>query len=130
MGRQIPVSKREKQVSELLVQGKSNKQIALALGVSQRTVEFHLSKVYAKLGVTSRTEAAVKLSQRDLRESTGQELRGSTAPDIDESDDNGKTVITTRRIPMNKSFLIGLGLLIVTSVFCVGSMYQCQKNAV
>lgn len=36
------LSRREKDVVDLLLQGKSNKQIALALGVSERTVEFHL----------------------------------------------------------------------------------------
>jgi len=36
-------SEREKEVTELLLQGKSNKQIALALGVSASTVEYHLT---------------------------------------------------------------------------------------
>ncbi len=47
-------SKREKEVIELLLQGKSNKQIALALGVSQNTVEYHLKNIYKKLQVNSR----------------------------------------------------------------------------
>jgi DNA-binding CsgD family transcriptional regulator len=42
MGQQNQFSKREKQVIEYLIQGKSNKQIALALGISVRGVEFHL----------------------------------------------------------------------------------------
>ena len=42
------LSRREKEVVEMLLLGRSNKQIALALGVSQRTVEFHLNNVYAK----------------------------------------------------------------------------------
>ena len=36
------LSRREKEVVTLLLQGKSNKQIALSLGVSERTIEFHL----------------------------------------------------------------------------------------
>ena len=127
MGRQIQYSEREKQVIELLIQGKSNKQIALALGVSLRTVEFHLTNIYAKLGVASRTEAALELSQIDLRESTGGDLRESTVHEMDDSDDNSDTSISTRRIPMNKSFIIGLGILIATSVFFVGSIYQMAK---
>jgi DNA-binding NarL/FixJ family response regulator len=51
------LSGREKEVLDLLVQGKSNKQIAMHLGVSNRTIEFHLSNIYSKLGVNSRAEA-------------------------------------------------------------------------
>ena len=88
MRQQIQFSEREKQVIGFLIQGRSNKQIALALGVSLRTVEFHLSNIYAKLGVTSRTEAALKLSKTNLRESAGGELRESTVVEMDGSDHN------------------------------------------
>jgi len=44
-----PFSEREKDVIQLLLQGKGNKQIALELGIASRTVEFHLSNIYAKL---------------------------------------------------------------------------------
>lgn len=56
-------SRREKDVIELLLQGKSNKQIALALGITESTVEFHLKNVYAKLQVSSRAEAILKLGK-------------------------------------------------------------------
>jgi LuxR family maltose regulon positive regulatory protein len=55
------LGKREQEVVELLLQGKSNKQIALILGISDHTVEFHLKNLYAKLQVLSRTEAIKKL---------------------------------------------------------------------
>ena len=128
MRQQIQFSEREKQVIGFLIQGRSNKQIALALGVSLRTVEFHLSNIYAKLGVTSRTEAALKLSKTNLRESAGGELRESTVVEMDGSDHNIGTYISTRRIPMNKSFLIGLVILILTSVFCLGNIYLMAKE--
>lgn len=50
---------REAEVLVLLAQGRSNKQIALRLALSLRTVEGYVSNVLAKLGVTSRTEAAL-----------------------------------------------------------------------
>ena len=42
---------------QLLAQGLANKQIALALGISEHTVKFHISSIYAKLGATNRAEA-------------------------------------------------------------------------
>jgi DNA-binding NarL/FixJ family response regulator len=48
---------REAEVLQLLAQGLANKQIAASLGISEHTVKFHVSAVYAKLGATSRTEA-------------------------------------------------------------------------
>src|SRR5512138_387634 len=57
------LSKREKEVAGLLLQDRSNKQIALALGIAESTVEFHLKNVYTKLQVSSRTEAVLKLGK-------------------------------------------------------------------
>lgn len=55
------LSNREWEVVKLLLEGKSNKLIASALRISDRTVEFHLSNIYAKLQVSSRTELILKL---------------------------------------------------------------------
>ena len=52
-----PLTERERQVLQLTAQGLANKQIAASLEISENTVKFHLSSLYAKLGVTSRTEA-------------------------------------------------------------------------
>lgn len=57
------LSPREKDVVGLLLQGKSNKQIALALGLSQRTVEFHLNNIYSKMQVGSRVELILLLGK-------------------------------------------------------------------
>jgi DNA-binding NarL/FixJ family response regulator len=51
------LTERERQVLQLTAEGLANKQIAGALEISENTVKFHLSSLYAKLGVTSRTEA-------------------------------------------------------------------------
>ena len=54
---QGPLSERESEVLGLLAKGLANKQIALALGISEHTVKFHVSSIYTKLNVTNRTEA-------------------------------------------------------------------------
>lgn len=59
----VLLSRRERDVVNLLLQGKSNKQIALSLGISERTVEFHLNNVYAKAHVASRVELVIKLGE-------------------------------------------------------------------
>jgi DNA-binding NarL/FixJ family response regulator len=48
---------REREVLQLMAEGLANKQIALRLSISEHTVKFHLSSLYGKLGVASRTEA-------------------------------------------------------------------------
>ena len=47
------LSKREEEVANLLRMGKSNKQIADVLSISDRTVEFHLKNIYKKIQVSS-----------------------------------------------------------------------------
>ena len=48
----------ERRVAELVAEGRTNREVAAALYLTQRTVESHLSRVYAKVGVRSRTELA------------------------------------------------------------------------
>ena len=52
-----PLTERELEVLGLLAKGLANKQIAAALGISEHTIKFHVSSIYAKLNVTNRTEA-------------------------------------------------------------------------
>lgn len=58
---QRPFTEKELQVIRMLLDGKSNSQIALEIGVSARAVEHHLTHIYEKLEVSSRAEAIVKL---------------------------------------------------------------------
>jgi DNA-binding CsgD family transcriptional regulator len=56
----------ERQVAELVVRGLSNKQVAARMTVSVKTVESHLTHIYQKLGVRSRTALAASLAGRHL----------------------------------------------------------------
>ena len=84
----VSLSKREKEVLQLVLQGKSNKQIALSLDISVRTVEFHLKNIYAKFQVSSRIELLLKLGH-----TTGiayiEELGYSTVARREEKAENG-----------------------------------------
>ncbi|WGY01680.1 LuxR C-terminal-related transcriptional regulator [Nocardioides sp. QY071] len=47
----------------MVAQGRSNKEVAAELFLSVKTVQFHLARVYAKLGVRSRAELAARRSR-------------------------------------------------------------------
>ncbi len=57
---------READVLQLLAQGKTNKEIAAALVITERTVKFHISSILSKLGAGNRTEAVTIAAQRGL----------------------------------------------------------------
>jgi DNA-binding NarL/FixJ family response regulator len=63
---EIKLSKRETEILEHLAIGLANKEIADRLGISVETVRVHLRRIYEKLHVHSRTEAAMKF--RDSRD--------------------------------------------------------------
>jgi DNA-binding NarL/FixJ family response regulator len=53
----VTLTPREQSVLELLARGRSNKEIAAQLAASERTIKFHVSAIFTKLGATNRTEA-------------------------------------------------------------------------
>jgi DNA-binding NarL/FixJ family response regulator len=62
----VQLTPRELSTLGLMADGKSNKEIATALGISERTVKTHLGHLFEKLGVTSRTEAVKVATRRGL----------------------------------------------------------------
>jgi DNA-binding NarL/FixJ family response regulator len=60
------LTRREREVLELLAVGHSNKRIALELGVAEKTVKTHVGHLLAKLGVADRTQAALLAVQQGL----------------------------------------------------------------
>ncbi len=66
----IQFTDREQEVLELLVEGKSNTQIASQLYITVATVKAHLTSIFEKLGVKSRTQTIVKALKLGLVDDT------------------------------------------------------------
>lgn len=60
------LSRREREVLRLIAGGQSNKQIAQTLGITERTVKFHVTSVLNKLGAENRAQAVALAGQRGL----------------------------------------------------------------
>jgi DNA-binding CsgD family transcriptional regulator len=59
-GSQPPeLTPRQRDILGHIAQGRSNKQIAIALGIRERTVKFHIAALFERLGTSSRTEALI-----------------------------------------------------------------------
>jgi DNA-binding NarL/FixJ family response regulator len=63
-----PLTSRETDVLRLIIEGRTNPQIAIALGIGKGTVKSHVQRIIAKLGVADRTQAAVRGVQLGLIE--------------------------------------------------------------
>jgi ATP/maltotriose-dependent transcriptional regulator MalT len=57
------LSGREREIADLVADGQTNKQIAAGLFLSEKTVESHLSRIFAKLGVSKRTQVAREIER-------------------------------------------------------------------
>jgi DNA-binding NarL/FixJ family response regulator len=66
LDRADPLTAREREVLQLVSQGLSNKLIARELQVSEHTVKFHVSSIFAKLGAASRTDAISRGARQGL----------------------------------------------------------------
>ncbi len=78
-----PLTKRETEVYALLAEGKSNREIGRALFISEVTVKVHVRHILRKLGVRTRTEAAVLAARKPRPE----ELLGQDFPPAQEGSD-------------------------------------------
>ena len=56
------LSEREREIFQLIAEGKANKEIAVLLSISPSTVEYHLRKAFRKLDVKTRTQLAHRMS--------------------------------------------------------------------
>ena len=70
-GGTLELTPQELAVARLVAEGRTNQEAGAALFVTGRTVAFHLSNIYAKLGVSSRRELAALLQRRPTGRSAG-----------------------------------------------------------
>ena len=71
----------ERKVAERVAEGRRNDEIAAELGVSPRTVEWHLTNVYRKLRVRSRTELVLRtvlMRRGSARDAGGDRVEGES----------------------------------------------------
>ena len=62
----VSLTERELEVLRLMAKGFSNRQIAMGLSITERTVGFHVENIFGKLGVSSRVEAVIEGTRRGL----------------------------------------------------------------
>jgi DNA-binding NarL/FixJ family response regulator len=64
--RETALTERERAVLRLVADGLPTKQIARSLGISERTVKFHITSIFRKLGAENRAQAVALAAERDL----------------------------------------------------------------
>lgn len=65
----VPLSRRERQIADLIVAGRTNKQIAAELGLQVSSVKVYITSLFRKLEVRNRTQAATRLLEQDPADS-------------------------------------------------------------
>jgi DNA-binding CsgD family transcriptional regulator len=73
------LSPRQREILELVASGRTSKEIAAALGISESTVNWHLANVFAKLGASNRAEAVARAYAPDGNERQRQPISPSVA---------------------------------------------------
>ena len=79
MSGENPLSEREREILQLVAEGLTNREIAQRLSISHNTVKVHLSNIFEKTGVASRTEATLyAIEQRIVAVPGGEEAQSES----------------------------------------------------
>jgi DNA-binding CsgD family transcriptional regulator len=74
MARLSDLTPREMEILQLVLAGQTNRAIAVKISISEKTVEFHLNKIYTKIGMRSRTLAIVWAIQHGIEMTETREI--------------------------------------------------------
>jgi DNA-binding CsgD family transcriptional regulator/N-acetylneuraminic acid mutarotase len=115
---EIDLTERELEILRKVATGASNKQIAQALKISPNTVKVHLRNIFEKIGVLSRTEAALYALRTGLvaAESPPVEIGSGNAQAIISE---GQTNVAPRKRPRLAIMLAPVGVLLVISAILI-----------
>ena len=112
---------RETEILALIAEGKSNKEIAAELFIGVNTVKVHVSNIFQKIEVSSRTEATLYAIENGVVSAPGQSIVSENIPDVNTSDLNqneGKTDLPEDRPNwIKRSWKLLLVLFIAVFVF-------------
>ena len=61
---QVPLTPREQQIASAIADGRSNRDIAARLGITEQTVKNHLTSIFEKVGVDNRLQLGLALVKR------------------------------------------------------------------
>lgn len=119
---QNELSDREIEILKLVATGASNKEIAYKLSISPNTVKVHLKNIFAKIGVMSRTEAAMYAVKKGWVESIGDRvLQGD---ELYEKQREGKSDVQYNRTRLLTGFIS-----IVVLFFLIISIYYISSQS-
>lgn len=129
------LSSRELEILELIATGVSNKEIAEALSISSNTVKVHLKNIYSKIGVSSRTEAALYAVRNDLFTQAGPEdaaARGEAQPTWNNLRANSAQA-HTRQLQTSKYWnitlaAVGIALLAIVGMFVIFQLDRPENS--
>ena len=122
MTEEFGLSERELDILELLVGGAGNKEIASQLVISTNTVKVHLRNIYAKLGVSSRTEAAMLALRHNLVSVEGLGVNGEREFHHDRRQINIPFLGKVRFRRESLSWHLTLGSVVVLIIAIVGML--------
>ncbi|MCK5582080.1 MAG: response regulator transcription factor, partial [Candidatus Omnitrophica bacterium] len=123
MNNEAQLSKRELEILELVATGVSNKEIAEELSISQNTVKVHLRNIFSKLGVSTRTEAALTAIQTNLVE-----FNGFSPNDMLSSDPNSRRTQVSPAETRGIRWTLSLALVGILFLGLVGMLILLRQD--